>query len=159
MKMQPREVNQEFDSWNRLKKKTQLREELLGFKVREIWFIRTGKNVGFEQDGKGQEFMRPVLIFKKFNRQLFWGIPLTGVLKRGPYYFSLPKRKGKINTLILSQLRLYDAKRLRYQIGVCPKETFEQVRARIKAIIDDREFETPAKAGEARRRLYRKHSK
>ena len=151
--------NREFDVWNRLKKKTHHREELLGFKIRELWFIRMGKNVGFEQDGKGDEFMRPVLVFKKFNTQLFWGIPVTGVTKKGAYYFRLPKMRGRTNTLILSQLRLYDAKRLRYQIGVCPAEIFVAVKDQIKAIIDGQEFETPAKAGEARRRLYHKRSK
>ena len=142
-----------FDVWNALKKETGKRDVLLGFKVREIWFIRMGKNIGFEQDGNGEEFLRPVLIFKKFNKQLFWGIPLTKKEKEGAYYYTLPEMRGMNNTLILSQLRLFDAKRLRYQIGVCRGEIFEEVVTRVKGIIDNREFETPAFAGEARRHL------
>lgn len=118
-----------------------------------------GKNIGFEQDGKGEEFLRPVLIFKKFNKQLFWGIPLTRKDKKGAYYLTLPEMRGHTNTLILSQLRLFDAKRLRYQIGVCPVEIFEVAVSRIKKIIDNREFETPAFAGEARRHLHANSSK
>jgi|SRR3989338_8283042 len=151
--------NRDFDVWNRLKKKTHRRDVLLGFKVRELWFIRMGKNIGFEQDGKGEEFLRPVLVFKKFNTQLFWGISLTGRSKNGVYYFRLPTMHGRKNTLILSQLRLYDAKRLQYQIGVCAADVFERVKQHIIAIIHGQEFETPAKAGEARRRLYGKRSK
>lgn len=142
-----------FDVWNIIKKETEERDVLLGFKVREVWFIRMGKNIGFEQDGRGGEFLRPVLVFKRFNKQLFWGIPLTGKKREGAYYYSLPAMRGRNNTLILSQLRLFDAKRLRYKIGVCPVSAFCDVIMRIKNIIDDQEFETPASAGEARRHL------
>ena len=142
-----------FDQWNVIKQEINRRDMLLGFKVREVWFIYMGKNIGFEQDGKGEGFLRPVLVFKKFNKQLFWGIPLTKKDKKGAYYYTLPVMRGHTNTLILSQLRLFDAKRLRYPIGICSAEIFEEVVNRVKKIIDNQEFETPAFAGEARRHL------
>jgi len=30
-----------------------------------------GKNIGYEQDGNGSGFSRPVLVVKKFNNQMF----------------------------------------------------------------------------------------
>ena len=36
-----------------------------------------GANVGFEQDGIGEDFLRPVLILRKFNVYMFWALPLT----------------------------------------------------------------------------------
>jgi mRNA interferase MazF len=43
----------------------------LFFHEREIWFCHLGANIGFEQDGKGKLFGRPVIIFRKFNQQVF----------------------------------------------------------------------------------------
>jgi mRNA interferase MazF len=67
----------DFNEWNR--RKIIIHEDIarLFFDEREVWFCAFGVNVGFEQDGAGNLFSRPVLIFKKFNREIFWGIPLT----------------------------------------------------------------------------------
>ena len=35
----------------------------------------------FEQDGKGGKFARPVLVFKKFNKEVFWALPLSTRIK------------------------------------------------------------------------------
>jgi mRNA interferase MazF len=51
--------------------------ERVFFHEKEIWWCSTGSNVGSEEDGKGEDFARPVLIFKKFNKGIFWAIPLT----------------------------------------------------------------------------------
>lgn len=142
-----------FDSWNVLKKTTNVRKQIPGFKEREIWFMHMGKNVGFEQDGKGGEFLRPVLILKKFNTRLFWGIPMTGTKKMGMYYMEVTGVRNQSSSLILSQLRLFDAKRLKYPIGKCTEAFFQDVRNRIKALVDGLKLETPARAGEAFRRL------
>ena len=42
------------------------------FKEREIWWASIGSNVGSEEDGKNNDFERPVLILKKFNKDLNW---------------------------------------------------------------------------------------
>jgi len=42
------------------------------FHGREIWFCAIGANIRFEQDGSGTEFLRPVVIIKKFNKEVFW---------------------------------------------------------------------------------------
>lgn len=47
------------------------------FHERDIWWYRLGVNIGFEQDGKGSDSSRPVLIIKKFTRHVAWIIPLT----------------------------------------------------------------------------------
>jgi hypothetical protein len=43
----------------------------------QVFWCFLGENVGSEQNGKGQYFHRPVLIFKKFNNDIFWGIPMS----------------------------------------------------------------------------------
>ena len=46
-------------------------------------------NIGNEQDGKGPEHSRPVLIVKRFNKHLLWAVPLTSKHKEGKFYVAL----------------------------------------------------------------------
>ena len=94
------------------------KESRLFFYEREIWFCHLGTNVGFEQDGKGELFGRPVIIFRKFNNQVFWAVPLTTKEKIGKFYFHIDLNDNIHRMAILSQLRLLDARRLYQKIGM-----------------------------------------
>ncbi len=48
-----------FDKWNEIKKCVSTNEERLTFKVREVYWLKLGHNIGYETDGKGEEFLRP----------------------------------------------------------------------------------------------------
>ena len=106
----------DFDSWNIQKKDTDKNDNKKTFHEREIWFIKIGENIGFEQDGKGNEFLRPVIVYKKFSKNVFVGLPLTKANKDGKFYCQF-EFKDKKSTAILSQVRLFDTKRLKYKIG------------------------------------------
>ena len=101
----------DFDIWNIQKKNTHQSHGRPMFSEREIWWCSLGVNVGDEQDGKGTSFSRPVLVLKKFNRNIFVGVPLSTQLKDKSYYHRI-NFKGKEQSVILSQIRLLDAKRL-----------------------------------------------
>lgn len=100
----------------------------------EVWFCALGVNIGFEQDGRGESFLRPIIIIKKFNNESFWGIPLTKNKRKGKYYFSF-KLNGEISTAILSQIRLIDGKRLYYRIGLISKKDSDEIKNRLKRLI------------------------
>jgi hypothetical protein len=68
-------------------------------------------NVGKEILGKGEEFIRPVLILKKFSGDVFLGIPLTSKIHNGNWYYIL-EHEGVKRSIILNQARLLDKKRL-----------------------------------------------
>jgi mRNA-degrading endonuclease toxin of MazEF toxin-antitoxin module len=114
--------DKDFERWHFEKEKINQSDVRSLFNEREIWFCAIGANVGSEQDGKGDHFLRPVLVFKKFNDEIFWGIPLTHSPKRDKYYFSL--RENPHSTAILSQIRLLDAKRLQWRMGRVDVRTF-----------------------------------
>jgi mRNA interferase MazF len=101
------------------------------FAEREVWYCSLGVNIGFEQDGKGSHSIRPIIVLKKFNNEIFWGVPLTHTQKSGALYFGLMEEFKSF--VILSQIRLLDAKRLRYKIGVLNEARFLLLR---KAFID-----------------------
>lgn len=101
------------------------------FHEREVWFASVGVNIGFEQDGKHEKFLRPVVVVKKFNNEVCWGIPTTKKNKKGAHYFSFEYKEGEFTTAILSQLRLIDTKRLDYKIGSMKGSDFKEMKKRL----------------------------
>ena len=122
-------MKKDFKKWHTKKEFLHHEKERPFFHERKIWFCMLGLNVGFEQDGSGQEFLRPVLIIKKFNNEVFWGLPLTKTTKRGKYYHQFYiEGKKDISTVVLSQIRLIDAKRLQYKIGDLNEKGFLEIK-------------------------------
>ena len=77
----------DFDTWNVHKKRIDSSNKLRYFHTREVWWTYLGINVGYEQDGKNGDFVRPIVILRKFNKQIFLGIPLTTKSKpNNPFY-------------------------------------------------------------------------
>lgn len=128
------EMSKDFDLWNTQKKKADAGEKRAFFKEREIWWCRLGINIGDEQDGKGALYARPMLVFRKFNHHIFLGIPLSTQIKENRFYYHFPF-KGKEQSLLLSQLRLIDAKRFVNKVGEIPKKEMEAVRQKLMQLL------------------------
>jgi hypothetical protein len=76
----------DFNRWNEHKKAI---DANLAPRVyvheRELWFT----NVGFEQDGRRDGSLRPILVLRKFNNEVVWVLPLTRRHKPGnPYHIA-----------------------------------------------------------------------
>lgn len=123
---------QSFDDWNKVKKTTNQNKRNLGIKTREIFWAKIGLNIGYEQNGKGKNFARPVIITKKLTSELFIGIPTTTTLRESNNYFHVfsyydkDKNLLKVTALIL-QLKVFSTKRLMNKIGMINKNDFEKV--------------------------------
>ena len=76
-----------FDKWNETKKKLNGLEKNINIKERNIYLTSVGKNIGNESYGKGDIFLRPVLVLKKLGHDYFIAIPLTSKKKVGSYFF------------------------------------------------------------------------
>ena len=129
---------EKYDQWGKLKKKVSTKQNKLYFKEKDIFFMHMGKNIGYEQDGKGDDFLRPVIIIKKFNKDMFWGIPLTTNIKQGKYYYNFDLDGYKIkrkNNAILSQIRPFGVERLNQKIGVINDNDFNNIKESLKSII------------------------
>jgi mRNA interferase MazF len=128
-----------FDEWNEVKKETQKENIIVGFRNRDIFYIKMGQNIGFEQNGKGDNFVRPVVILKKFNKNMFFGIPLSTQIKEGAFYYSFEFKKGNTmsqNIALLSQMKLYSTNRLLNKIGVMDKTNFDKMKDKFKKLIE-----------------------
>ena len=127
----------DFDKWNELKKAIDaLKQDPKKFpKEAEVWISNFGKNVGFEQDGNGMNFSRPVLVVKKFNNQMFWVVPLSTKQKDLNFYFNYIDIHNQKVSAILAQMKLMSVKRLKRKIYEIDISKFEKIRYKLKSFL------------------------
>ncbi len=65
-----------FDEWNEVKKQIESKKTVYT-KEGEIYYASLGENVGFEQNGKGDTFLRPIVVYKKFGKDSILAMPLS----------------------------------------------------------------------------------
>ena len=118
----------DFNKWNEVKKNIDNDNILIGYKTRDIFNTQVGENIGFEQNGKGDNFIRPVLVYKKLTKDMFIGMPLTTTIRDGSFFFKFEFIENKISTAILIQSKLFSTKRLLNKIGVINQEDFKELK-------------------------------
>lgn len=96
------------------------------FKDGEIWWAAVGQNIGHEVFGKGKEFARPVLIFKKTGAETFLSVPLSTKNKTGSWYVQYGF-KGERRTAILSQIKIMSDNRLYNKIGQMDESDMDNI--------------------------------
>ncbi len=124
-----------FDEWNEVKQEVDNKKQIIGFRERDILFLSIGQNVGFEVYGKGDEFLRPVLVLKKFSRFSFFGIPLSTKFKEGRFYFDFNYKKEIVSTALLTQAKIFDVKRAKYRSGKINKNDFDKLVKKFMEVI------------------------
>ncbi len=142
-------MTKDFDSWNLLKQNIDVNGSDTFFYIREIWWTHIGINIGSEINGKNEGFERPVLIFNRYNKDTFLGIPLTS--NPHPSKYHIPVHiDGKQYYTNISQIRVFSSKRLIRKITTVDENQFYKI---VKAITDTfpvRENESPVITGQSR---------
>ncbi len=125
----------DFDGWNAIKKTISEKDIEIFFYEKEIWWASLGLNIGSEQDGKGEYFVRPILILKKINRYTFIAIPLTKTLRidkvHFPFYFNY-----SISVALISQLKILDKRRLLKKMGSLHQNTFTKIKKAVTQFLE-----------------------
>lgn len=126
-----------FDYWNNYKKELEgLNPTFENFPHRgEVWMVVLGKNLGFEQNGAGSNFSRPILVFKKFNNQMFWCIPLSTKQKDLDYYFNFQDPFMQPVSAIVAQMRLLSIKRFHRRMYILDWSIFDGLKKQIVQLI------------------------
>jgi mRNA-degrading endonuclease toxin of MazEF toxin-antitoxin module len=65
---------------------------------------------------------------------IFFGVPLTTKIKQHPSYFPM-RFKDREQCVMLSQLRLWDGKRLTHKMGQLPDDQFEAVKQALRRLL------------------------
>lgn len=128
-----------FNEWNEVKKETEHTVEKVYFKERDIFWTRVGENIGYEQNGKGDEFQRPILVVKKYTNDMFLGVPLSTTIREGSFYFQF-MLDDKISTALLVQHKLYSNKRLMKKMGMINKCDFDNLKMKLHNLIFGEDF-------------------
>ncbi|HAO64397.1 TPA: hypothetical protein DCQ44_00245 [Candidatus Taylorbacteria bacterium] len=106
-----------FLEWIGLKEKLHTRNyQPPLFKEGEVWWCAVGENIGVEINGKSNNFTRPVLVFKKYDKYSFLGLPLSTKNKVGSWYAPI-YFLGIPQVVVLSQSRVFDYRRLDRRMG------------------------------------------
>jgi len=122
----------EYNQWNNVKKRiSESKHKPPYYKESDIWWVSVGYNIGNEVYGKGKNFVRPVLVIKKFNRDFFLGIPLSTKIKDNLYYIPITVKEKAISALI-SQIRAFSSKRMSNKLAELDEENYKKVLEKIQ---------------------------
>lgn len=133
-------MDKNYNDWNEVKKETELITKRVYFKERDIFWTRIGENIGYEQNGKGDEFQRPILIVKRYTNDMFLGVPLSTKLREGSFYFHFSFLDDRKSTALLVQHKLYSHKRLMKKMGMISTDDFEQLQIKLHNLIFGEDF-------------------
>lgn len=125
----------DFDDWNLKKKKINLHTEPGHFRQGDIWWCSVGVNIGTEPCGKGENFRRPVLVFKKLSHDTFIGIPISMKPKVGSWY-SLIMFGEKERYVLLHQTRTFDKKRLQRKICSVSDSDLVKIKEKLRVLLE-----------------------
>lgn len=97
--------------------------------------VVAGKNIGYEQNGSGDNFARPVLVVKKFNNHMFWCVPLSTKQKRFDFYFNFTDPNEQKVSAILAQLKLVSVKRLKRKLYEITPDLLAQMKEKLSGFL------------------------
>jgi mRNA interferase MazF len=128
-----KENTKQFDEWNTVKKRVNSSSPRY-YTVREIWWCKLGVNVGFEQDGNGEQYQRPVVIVRSFGSKVCMVVPLTTSTHKHGLRIPVGQVGDKNATAILSQIKTIDTRRLAEKISFMDKDKFAQLIENIRGL-------------------------
>jgi mRNA interferase MazF len=119
------------------------------FRERDIWWCSIGENIGYEQDGKHENFERPILILKKFSQDMFLWVPLTSNEKEHSlrYPYTINEKPWCIN---LTQVRTMSVKRLHRRMGKMSEDHFSEISTLFANIFSLEKAKAPNKSEQSR---------
>lgn len=110
-------MEKNFDAWHQRKAAIERDgRPRVFFHEREVWWCSIG-----------------LLVFKKFNKEVCWTLPLSTKVKIGKFYVPIRLGDGVARVAIVSQLRLVDGKRLIHKIGTIGEHNYAEIQ---KAVIN-----------------------
>ena len=117
-------MDKDFDRWNEQKKNLNEVNRVLYVHAREIWWCSLGVNIGSEIDGKNNNFERPVIIVKVYNKDSVIILPITSKEKNDIFHYKI-QTSEKIVWVKLTQTRTVSAKRLLRKVDFLNQENFD----------------------------------
>jgi mRNA interferase MazF len=124
-------MKKDFNTWNHIKQKIDARLIKVFAHPREIWWCSLGINIGAEIDGKNDNFERPVLIIKIFNKETLLILPLTTKNKDDEFHYKITTETHE-SWAKLTQPRVISSKRLLRKITTLNETIFIDLKTKWK---------------------------
>ena len=121
----------DIKKWSEDKKKIDCCGKHKNVKRGEVWWSKTGKNIGFEQNG-GRDFRRPIVILKRINFMLALVAPITSQKKnmKSAFYINLPSLIEGV--ILVAQIRVMSTKRMLRRKFKLPDEEINSLLYHVK---------------------------
>ena len=116
-------MEKDFDSWNKIKKELEVAPLTKYVHPREIWWCSLGVNVGVEIDGKNENFERPVILMKVYNKNSMIVLPLTTKPKDDKFHHKIQTTEKTVWAK-LTQTKLISGKRLLRKVDILNEDSF-----------------------------------
>ncbi len=129
--MNIKEGVQQFIDWSKRKIFHHFNDRAKAFYFREneVWWVALGKNVGYEIDGKHELFERPVLVLKKYSKDMCFILPLTTQIKVPlPWYQIVIIMGEKLSAINITQGKTISSRRFLRKAGTLALEEFAAVK-------------------------------
>ena len=123
-----------FDEWNKIKKEINIIPKKAYAYPREIWWCSLGLNVGVETDGKNENYERPVVVMKVYNKESMVILPLTTKKKNDKFHFKI-EREETTTWIKLTQTRVISNKRLLRKVDVLNEDIFNELTKKWKELL------------------------
>jgi mRNA-degrading endonuclease toxin of MazEF toxin-antitoxin module len=131
------DLKEKFNDWNIKKQEIHFSDKTdkTYFKEGQIWWCSVGQNVGSESLGKGENFMRPILIIKKLSSELCIALPLTSKKKTGTWFEEITF-DGESICVLLYQIRTFNKKRFQRKMGELDQKDFSRVKEKLETLLE-----------------------
>ncbi len=134
--MEDWEFIEKYNKWNIKKQNIHFLDNRdIYFKEGDIWWCSIGLNIGDESYGKGRDFRRPILIFKKLSKDLCIALPLTSKLKKGTWFVDIILN-NQSRCVMLYQIRVLNKKRFSIKIGEICDDDFNKVKRKLENLFE-----------------------
>ena len=120
-------MQKDFDKWNKEKKRIHNTSRKVYAYPREVWWCALGVNVGAETDGKSDNFERPVLVLRVYNKETLLVLPITSKEKKDVFHIPVSMKVGTV-WVKLTQARVISHSRLLRKVDVLADKEFQKVR-------------------------------
>ena len=125
----------QFESWNKIKEKIEAEKEENGLaRICEVRWAHIGVNLGSEIDGKGNSFLRPVLILHTLGKKLCLVAPMSTKIKADVFGYFTINFLGKDISICLNQIKIISTKRIFDRIGKVRESKLSLVKEKLKNI-------------------------
>jgi len=116
-------MEKDFDEWNRNKKGLERAPIKKYVHPKEIWWCSLGVNLGAEIDGKNENFERPVIVMKVYNKETMIILPITTKPKDDQFHHKI-QTVGKTVWVKMTQMRVISSKRLLRKVDILDEASF-----------------------------------